>query len=53
MRLLADKKGSFRHKRFPIEFDGHEQQTRARKALERKALRLEVLGSYLKSPPVG
>jgi chorismate mutase/prephenate dehydratase len=41
---------------FFIELDGHEHDNRVRKALaalERKALRLEVLGSYPKSQPVG
>ncbi|HEV3024880.1 MAG TPA: prephenate dehydratase [Pirellulales bacterium] len=41
---------------FFVELDGHEQDSRVRKslaALERKALRLEVLGSYPKGQPVG
>jgi chorismate mutase / prephenate dehydratase len=41
---------------FFVEMDGHEQDSRVRKALaalERRALRLEVLGSYPKSQPVG
>jgi chorismate mutase/prephenate dehydratase len=41
---------------FFVELDGHEQDSRVRKALtalERKALRLEILGSYPKSQPVG
>jgi chorismate mutase/prephenate dehydratase len=41
---------------FFVELDGHEQDSRVRKALaalERRSLRLEVLGSYPKSQPVG
>jgi chorismate mutase/prephenate dehydratase len=41
---------------FFIELDGHESDLRVRKALaalEKKALRLEVLGSYPRSQPVG
>jgi chorismate mutase/prephenate dehydratase len=41
---------------FFIELDGHESDTRVRRALgslEKKALRLEVLGSYPRSQPVG
>ncbi|HEV3002960.1 MAG TPA: prephenate dehydratase domain-containing protein, partial [Pirellulales bacterium] len=41
---------------FFVELDGHGQDSRVRKslaALERKALRLEVLGSYPKGQPVG
>lgn len=41
---------------FFIELDGHEGDTRVRRALEsleRKALRMEVLGSYARSQPVG
>jgi chorismate mutase/prephenate dehydratase len=41
---------------FFVEVDGHEKDARLRKALDaltRKALRLEVLGSYPRSQPVG
>jgi chorismate mutase/prephenate dehydratase len=41
---------------FFIELDGHESEAKVRKALaalEKKALRLEVLGSYPRSQPVG
>lgn len=41
---------------FFVEVDGHEKDSRLRKALDalaRKALRLETLGSYPKSQPVG
>lgn len=41
---------------FFVEVDGHEKDVRLRKALEaltRKALRLEVLGSYPRSQPAG
>ena len=40
---------------FFVEFEGHEEDPRARRAiaaLERKAVRLEVLGSYAKMAPV-
>ncbi|MEX2558474.1 MAG: prephenate dehydratase domain-containing protein, partial [Pirellulales bacterium] len=41
---------------FFIELDGHENEVRVRRALEslgKRALRLEVLGSYPRSQPVG
>lgn len=41
---------------FFVEFDGHENDARVRKALaslERKSLRFETLGSYPRSTPVG
>jgi chorismate mutase/prephenate dehydratase len=40
---------------FFVEFEGHEEDPRVRRAiaaLERKAVRLEVLGSYAKMAPV-
>jgi chorismate mutase / prephenate dehydratase len=44
------------HYLFFVELDGHENEARVRKtlqALERKALRLETLGSYPRGQPVG
>ncbi|HVX13579.1 MAG TPA: prephenate dehydratase [Pirellulales bacterium] len=41
---------------FFVEVDGHEKEARLRKSLDalmRKALRLEILGSYPRSQPVG
>lgn len=48
--------GSDRGYLFFVEMEGHESDVRVRRAtaaLERKALRLETLGSYPVSPPIG
>jgi len=48
--------GSNRGYLFFVEMEGHESDVRVRRAtaaLERKALRLETLGSYPVSPPIG
>jgi chorismate mutase/prephenate dehydratase len=50
---VAGSQGSYW---FFIELDGHQQDTKVRRALEllkKKAIRLDVLGSYARSAAVG